>query len=93
MQIKLQHQRREFKLEIQNRFPALASILPYDIDSRGSETAKTIHETVILIASRYNVKSPTNCQLPKLRERHRQMKRNGAPMDNIECSEIGKAIR
>ena len=32
---KLQHHRREFQVEIQNRFALLASIPPDDIDSRG----------------------------------------------------------
>ena len=41
---KLQHHRREFQVEIQNRFAALASIPPDDLDSRGDATAKTIHE-------------------------------------------------
>ena len=40
---KLQHHRREFQVEIQNRFAALASIQPDDLDSRGDATAKMIH--------------------------------------------------
>ena len=39
---KLQHHRREFQVEIQNRFALLASIPPDDIDSRGDATAKMI---------------------------------------------------
>ena len=40
---KLQHNKREFLVEIQNRFAALASIRPDDLDSRGEATAKMIH--------------------------------------------------
>ena len=50
---KLQHHRREFQVEIQNRFAALASIPPDDLDSRGDATAKMIHEAAISIAGRY----------------------------------------
>ena len=55
---KLQHHRREFQVEIQNRFAALASIPPDDIDSRGDTTAKTVYEAAISIAGRYKSEKP-----------------------------------
>ena len=59
---KLQHQRREFQFEIQNRFAALASIPPDDFDSKGDATAKIIHEATISIAARYKIEKPTSCE-------------------------------
>ena len=60
---KLQHHRREFQIEIQNRFAALASILPNDLDSRVDTTPKIIHEAAISLAHRYKkVRNPTSCQ-------------------------------
>ena len=92
---KLQHHRREFQVEIQNRFALLASIPPDDIDSRGDATAKMIHEAAISIAGRYKSEKPDklSTSTKQLREKRRQMKRNGTPTDNIEYSEICKAIR
>ena len=92
---KLQHYRREFQVEIQNRFGALASIPPDDLDSRGDTTAKMIHEAAISIAGRYKSEKRDNLSTStkQLREKRRQMKRNGTPTDNIECSDICKAIR
>ena len=55
---KLQHHRREFQVEIQNRFAALTSILPDDLDSRVDATAKMIHEAAISITSRYKSEKP-----------------------------------
>ena len=91
----MQHHRREFQVEIQNRFALLASIPPDDIDSRGDATAKMIHEAAISIAGRYKSEKPDklSTSTKQLREKRRQMKRNGTPTDNIEYSEICKAIR
>ena len=47
---KLQHHRREFHVQIQKRFAALASIPPDDFGSRGDATVKMIHEGAISIA-------------------------------------------
>ena len=55
---KLQHHRREFQVEIQNRFAALASIPPDNLDSRGDVTAKMIHEAAISIAGRCKSDKP-----------------------------------
>ena len=55
---KLQYYRREYQVEIQNRFAALASIPPDDIDSRGDATAKMIHEAAVLVAGRYKSEKP-----------------------------------
>ena len=54
-----------------------------------------IHEAAISIARRYKSKKPDKLSIgtKQLRERRRQMKRNGTPMDNIEYSEICKAIK
>ena len=92
---KLQHHRREFQVEIQNRFAALASISPDDLDSIGDATAKMIHEAAISIAGRYKSEKPDklSTSTKQLREKRRQMKRNGTPTDNIEYSEICKAIQ
>ena len=92
---KLQHHRREFQVEIQNRFATLASIPPDDLDSRVDPTAKMIHEAAISIASRYKSEKPDklSTSTKQLRGKRRQMKRNGTPTDNVEYSEICKAIR
>ena len=80
---KLQHHRREFQVEIQNRFAALASIPPDDLDSRGDTTVKRIHEAAISIAGRYKSGKPDNLSTgtKQLREKRRQMNRNGTPTD------------
>ena len=92
---KLQHYRIEFQVKIQNRFAALASIPPDDLESRGDATAKMIHEAPISIAGRYKSEKPDklSTSTKQLREKRRQMKSNGTPTDNIEYSEICKAIR
>ena len=92
---KLQHHRREYKVEIQNRFAALASIPADDLDSRGNATAKMIHEAAIPIAGRYKSEKPDklSTNTKQLREKRRQMMRNSKPPDNIEYSEICKASR
>ena len=71
------------------------SIAPDDLDSMGDTTAKTIHEAAISIAGRYKSEKPDklSTSTKQLREKRRQMKRNGTPTDNIEYSEICKAIR
>ena len=91
---KFHHHRREFQVEIQNRFAALASIPPADLDSRGDATAKMIHEAAISIASRYKSEKPDKLSTgtKQLREKRRQIKRNGTSTDSIEYSEICKAI-
>ena len=80
---KLQHYRREFQVEIQNRFAAFASIPPDDLDSRRDATAKMIHEAAISIAGRYKGEKPDklSTSTKQLREKRRQMNRNGTPMD------------
>ena len=55
---KLQHYKREFEVEIQNRFAAFASIPSDDLDSRGDSTAKMIHKAAISIADRYKSEKP-----------------------------------
>ena len=92
---KLQHHRREFQIEIQNRFAVLASIPPEDLDSRGDATAKMIREVAISIAGRYKSEKPDKLSTgtKQLIEKRRQMKRNGTPTENIEYSELCKAIR
>ena len=54
-----------------------------------------IHEAAISIAGRYKSEKPDklSTSTKQLREKHRQMKRNGTPTDHIEYSEICKAIR
>ena len=56
----LQHHWREFQVEIQNRFPVLASIPPDDLDLRGDATANMIHEAAISVAGRYKSEKPYN---------------------------------
>ena len=92
---KLQHHRREFQVDIQNRFAALTSIPSDDIDSGGDATAKMIHEAAISVAGRYKREKPDKLSTgtKQLREKHRKMKRNGTPTDSIDYSEIYKAIR
>ena len=91
---KLQHLRREFQVDIQNRFVALTSTPPDDLDFRGDATVKMIHGAAISIAGRYKSKKPDklSTSTKQLREKCMQMK-NGIPVDNIEYSEICKAIR
>ena len=55
---KLQHHRREFQVEIQNKFAALAPIPPDNIDSRGDTTSKMIHDTAFSIADRHKSEKP-----------------------------------
>ena len=73
----------------------LASISPDDLDSRGDATAKMIHEATISVADRYKCEEHDKLltSINQLREKRRQMNRNGTPTDNIEYSEICKAIR
>ena len=54
-----------------------------------------IHEVAISIAGRYKSEKPDklSTSTKQLREKRRQIKRNGTPTDNIEYSEICKAIR
>ena len=54
-----------------------------------------IHEAAISVAGRYESEKPNTLSTgtKQLREKRRQMKRNGTPTDNIEYSEICKAIR
>ena len=54
-----------------------------------------IHEAAISIVGRYKSDKPDKLSTgtKQLREKRRQMKRNGTPTDNIEYSEICKAIR
>ena len=53
-----------------------------------------IHEAAILIAGRYKSEKPDKLStgIKQLREKRKQMKRNGTPTDNIEY-EICKVIR
>ena len=70
-------------------------IPPDDLKSRGDTTVKMIHEAAISIAGRYKSEKPDqlSTSTKQLREKRRQMKSNGTPTDNIEYSEICKAIR
>ena len=54
-----------------------------------------IHEAAISIAGRYKCEKPDKLSTgtKQLRERCRQMKRNGTRMYNNEYSEVYKAIR
>ena len=92
---KLQHHGREFQVEIQNRFAVLTSIPPDDLDSRNDATAKMINEAATSVASRCKSEKPDklSTSTKQLREKCRQMKRNGTSTDNIEYSEICKVIR
>ena len=92
---KLQHIGRVFQVEIQNKFAGLTSIPPDDLDSRGDATVKMIYEAAISIGGRYKGEKPDKLSTgtKQLREKRRQMKRNGTSTDNIEYSEICKAIR
>ena len=49
---KLQHHRREFQVEVQNRSVKLASIPLDDLDCTGDATVKMIHDAVISIGGR-----------------------------------------
>ena len=71
---KLQHHRREFQVEIQNRFAAHTSIPPDSLDSWGDATTKMIHEAVISIANRYKSEKPGKLSTgtKQLREKRRQ---------------------
>ena len=71
----------------------LTSIPPDDLDSRGDATAKMIHEAAISIANRYKSEKPDKLSvgIKRLREKRRQMKRNGTPTD-IKYSKICKAV-
>ena len=55
---KLPHYRREFQVEIWNRFAALSSIPPHNLDSGVNATTKMIHKSVISKAGRYTVRTP-----------------------------------
>ena len=70
---KLQHHRKEFQVETQNRFVALTSIPPDDLDSKGDATAKMIHEPAISIADRYKSEKPDklSTSTKQLREKRR----------------------
>ena len=50
----LQHHKREFQVEIQNKYVALALLTVDDLDGKGEATAKMIHEAAISIASRHS---------------------------------------
>ena len=71
----MQHHRREFQVEIQNRFAALAWIPPDDLGSRADATVTVIHETVISIAGRCKSEKPDQLSTgtKELREKRSQI--------------------
>ena len=61
----------------------------------GNTTAKMIHEVAISVAGRYKSEKPGKLltDTKQLKEKYQQIKGTGKPMNNIEYSEICKAIR
>lgn len=85
--------RTQFQLQLANRFEALATST--DLDDNYEQLTSTIIETALETAGEDKPPRPDKLSTgtKQLREKRRQMKRGGTDTQNIEYTEICKAIR
>ena len=86
----------EFQLELANQFNILETMPQEDnLDTFCNSISTTIMETALTTAGQDKPPKPDklSAETKQLREKRRQMKRGGTNIQNIEYSEICKAIR
>ena len=82
----------EFQLLLTNKFEALNSAPSDDIDTYCDSITSSITEAALNTAGKDKTRRPDKLSL-ELREKRRQMKRNGTDVQHIEYTEICKAIK
>ena len=86
----------EFQLLLTNKYEALNSAPSDDIDTYSDSIASSITEAVLYTADKDKARRPDKLSLvtiKQLREKRREMKRNGTDVQHIEYTEICKATR
>ena len=85
----------EFQLLLTNKFEALNSAPSDDIDTYCDNITSSTTEAALKTAGNDKAHTPDKLSLvtKQLREKRRQMKRNGTDVQHIEYTEICKAIR
>ena len=83
----------KYQTLLTNRFEALATLT--DLNSKCETVTSAITETAMEIAGQNKPQKPDklSAETKQLREKRRQMKRDGTDVQNIEYVETCKAIR